>query len=140
MLQDILDLWSIETNFETCFSRYCNYIEREGKWKFCEHPNRAINNYKYRMRKVHKGEIDPTKEWNKFGSWIDKMKVREQKDVERRAIKIQSEYQEKYQQLKIDMDKLKEETDKEIASLKAELKLEHDKRMELMDLCDSDSD
>ena len=121
MLQDIIDLWNIEDNFETCFSRYCNHIQKEGKWNLCEHPNRAINNYKYRMRRVHKGEIEPTKEWKKFETWIDKMKVSEQKEVERRAIKLDNQWKDKYEKLLKDYETIKKqlkEKDKDYENLK----------------------
>ena len=140
MLQDIIDLWDIENNFETCFSRYCNYLQTEGKWKLCEHPNRAINNYKSRMRIVHKGEIEPTKEWKKFETWVDNKKVREQKEVERRAIRLGGNWEIKCKEL----EKQNEELKKQLESLKQELKdkdIKYEKLLtKYMDECDSDSD
>tara|TARA_R110000764_G_scaffold24510_5_gene58923 strand:+ start:306 stop:668 length:363 start_codon:yes stop_codon:yes gene_type:complete len=119
---------------------YCNYLEREGKWKLCEFPNKAINNFKYRMRMVHKEEHDKTKEYIKFEEWIEKRQVREQKEIEMRAVKIQRVNEEKDKELiaslrlqLIEKDKIIEQKDKEI-------KEEFDKRMLLMDKYDSDSD
>ena len=133
MLQDIMDQFDIDNNFGYCFSMYCNYLEREGKWKLCEFPNKAINNFKYRMRMVHKEEHDKTKEYIKFEEWIEKRQVREQKEIEMRAVKIQRVNEEKDKEL---IKKLQEEN----ASLKLQLKEEFDKRMLLMDKYDSDSD
>ena len=81
------------------------------------------------MRMVHKEGRDKTKEYIKFVEWIQKRKVAEQRDVDRRAAKIAFNWEEKY-------NKLKEEN----ASLKLQLKEEFDKRMLLMDKYDSDSD
>ena len=137
MLQDIMDQFDIENNFGYCFSMYCNYLEREGKWKLADHPRRAINNYKYRMRMVHNKKIEKTKEYTKFGEWIEKRRNREQKEAELRAVKIQRKNEEK--------DK------EEIASLKLQLQ-ENDKIIKLLqekhdtllnkylDKYDSDSD
>mgnify|MGYP003651197193 CR=1 FL=1 len=140
MLQDIMDQFDIDNNFGYCFSMYCNYLEREGKWKLCEFPNKAINNFKYRMRMVHKEEHDKTKEYIKFEEWIEKRQVREQKEIEMRAVKIQRVNEEKDKELiaslrlqLIEKDKIIEQKDKEI-------KEEFDKRMLLMDKYDSDSD
>lgn len=132
MLQDIMDQWNYKDNFEYCFSYYCNYLDREGKWNLCEN-NVARNNFKYRMRRVDKGEIEPTKEWKKFEVWVEKRRVQEQKEVERRAIKLGNDWEKKY-------NKLKEETDKEIQSLKEQIKNEYNLRMELMNKYDSDSE
>ena len=140
MLQDIMDQFDIDNNFGYCFSMYCNYLEREGKWKLCEFPNKAINNFKYRMRMVHKEEHDKTKEYIKFEEGIEKRQVREQKEIEMRAVKIQRVNEEKDKELiaslrlqLIEKDKIIEQKDKEI-------KEEFDKRMLLMDKYDSDSD
>ena len=99
ILADIMEQWNIEDNFRFCFSKYIDYLEREGRWKLCP-DNRTKNNFKYRMRQVQKGKIDPTKEWNKFENWVEKMKVSEQKDVERRAIKLDQQWKVKYEQEK----------------------------------------
>ena len=147
MLQDIMDQYDIENNFGYCFSMYCNYLEREGKWKLCEFPNKAINNFKYRMRMVHKGDHDQTKEYTKFEEWIEKRQVREQKEIEMRAVKIQRKNEEKDKEEIASLKLQLKEKDKDIDSLKLqleekdkEIKLEYDKRMELMDKYDSDSD
>jgi len=112
MLNDILELWNIEDNFEFCFNNYCIYLEGEGKWKLSSPKTKY--NYTYRMRQVHKGEIEPTKEWNKFVVYIDRMKVREQKDAERRAIKLNRGLEEKYKKLLEENEILK----KQIETLK----------------------
>ena len=36
VLQDIMDQYDLEENFEYGFSMYCNFLEREGKWNLCE--------------------------------------------------------------------------------------------------------
>lgn len=107
MLNDINELWNIEDNFEFCFNNYCIYLEGEGKWKLSSPKTKY--NYTYRMRQVHKGEIEPTKEWNKFVVYIDRMKVREQKDAERRAIKLNRGLEEKYKKLLEDYETLKKD-------------------------------
>ena len=139
VLQDIMDQYDLEENFEYAFSMYCNFLEREGKWNLCEN-NITKNNFRCRMRKVHKGDLAKSKEYKKFEIFIEKRKVREQKEVEMRAIKIQRENEEKDKELiaslrlqLIEKDKIIEQKDKEI-------KEEFDKRMLLMDKYDSDSD
>ena len=143
MLHDIMDQFDIENNFEYCFSLYCNFLEREGKWNLCEN-NRSKNNFRCRMRKCHKGDIEKSREFQKFENWIEKRKVREQKEVELRAIKInrQNEQRSKEELLKLE---------KENISLKKQLE-EKDKLIKLLeqkhetllnkylDECDSDSD
>lgn len=132
VLNDIMDQFDLEDNFEYCFSMYCNYLEREGKWKLCEN-NTTKNNYKCRMRKQYRGDLDRGREYIKFENWVEKRKVREQKEVEMRAVKIARVSEEKDKEL---IKQLQEE----VASLKLQLKEEFDKRMELMDKYDSDSD
>jgi type II secretory pathway predicted ATPase ExeA len=51
------------------------------------------------MKQVHKGDIEPTKEWEKFKVYIDKMKAREQKDTERVAAKLNQDWKVKYEKL-----------------------------------------
>ena len=97
ILNDIMDQWNIEDNFNYCFNRYIDYLEREGKWKLCK-DNKTKNNFKYRIRQVRKDKIEPSKEYIKFKNWIEKMKVDEQKYVERRAIKLEKQWKEKYEQ------------------------------------------
>jgi chromosome segregation ATPase len=150
MLHDIIDQFDIENNFEYCFSLYCNFLEREGKWNLCEN-NRSKNNFRCRMRKCHKGDIEKSREFQKFENWIEKRKVREQKEVELRAIKInrQNEQRSKEELLKlshkyIKLEKQLQEKDKEIVSLKEQIKLLEQKHETLLnkylDECDSDSD
>lgn len=139
MLQDILDQFDIENNFEYCFSLYCNFLEREGKWNLCEN-NRSKNNFRCRMRKCHKGDIEKSREFQKFENWIEKRKVREQKEVELRAIRLGRQDKEKC----IKLEKQLQEKDKEIVSLKEQIKLLEQKHETLLnkylDECDSDSD
>ena len=138
VLQDILDEYDLNNNFEYLFARYMLYLDKEGKWKFSG--TRAKSNYKTRMVKLHNEGETEGREYKKLEEWVMKQMYRQQKSAERVAFQLEGNWKEKYQQLKIDMDKLKEETDKEISSLKAELKLETEKRITLMELCDSDSD
>lgn len=142
MLQDIMDQFDIENNFDYCFSMYCNYLEREGKWNLCEN-NNAKNNYKCRIRKQYKGDTDiaeRSREFKKFETWIEKRKQREQKEAEMRAIKINRQDREK----NIVLEKQSQEKDKVITSLKEQLKLLQEKHDTLLnkylDECDSDSD
>ena len=136
MLQDIMDQFDTENNFDYCFSMYCNFLDREGKWNLCEN-NSAKNNFRCRMRNVNKGKINKTKEFKKFENWIEKKKVREQKEVELRAIKINRINENKYTEKNIVLEK-------EITSLKEQLKLLQEKHDTLLNKyleeCDSDSD
>ena len=136
VLRDIMDQFDIENNFDYCFSMYCNFLEREGKWNLCE-DNKSRNNFRCRMRNVNKGKINKTKEFKKFEIWIEKRKVREQKEVELRAIKINRMNEEKYKEKNIVLEK-------EITSLKEQLKLLQEKHDTLLNKylaeCDSDSD
>jgi len=108
ILNDIMEQFDIEDNFQYCFTMYCNHLEKEGKWKLCE-DNSTKNNYKYRMRKQYKGDLDRNREWNKFENWIEKKKVAEQKEVERRAIKLNRGLEEKYKKLLEDYETLKKD-------------------------------
>ena len=133
MLQDIMDQWDIEDNFEYCFNQYCNYLEREGKWKFCE--KKTMYNFKYRMKQVHKGE-DPTKEWKKFELWVQKRRVIEQKEVERRAVKINYQYKARCELLETQNAELQ----KEISQLKKQYEELEEKYFRLMDSDSSDDE
>lgn len=143
MLQDILDQYDIENNFDYCFSMYCNFLEREKRWNLCE-GNNTKNNFKYRMRRCYKREIKKTKEYSKFETWIEKRKVREQKEVELRAIKINRMNENKYMEKNIVLEKQSQEKDKVIVSLKEQLKLLQEKHDTLLNKyleeCDSESD
>ena len=108
MLQDIIDQFDIENNFEYCFSMYCNYLEREGRWKLAEN-NSTKNNYKYRMRKQYKGDIDRNREYVKFENWIEKRKIAEQKEVERTAKRLGANWENKYKKLLEDYETLKKD-------------------------------
>ena len=142
MLQDIMDQFDTENNFEYCFSMYCNFLEREGKWNLCE-DNKSKNNFKCRMRKQYKGDTDiaeRSREYKKFENWIEKRKVREQKQVEMVAIKIARQDREKNILLEKEITSLKEqlqEKDKIIKSLQEKHETLLNKYLEE---CDSDSD
>lgn len=139
MLQDIMDQFDIQNNFDYCFSMYCNFLDREGRWNLCNN-NNTKNNFKYRMRRCYKGDIDKTKEYDKFEIWIEKRKVKEQREVELRAIRLGRKDKEKCEKL----EKQLEEKDKEIVSLKEQIKLLQEKHETLLNKyleeCDSDSD
>ena len=139
VLQDIMDQYDIEEHFDYAFSMYCNFLEREGKWNLCEN-NVSKNNFRCRMRKVHKGDIDKTKEYKKFELWIEKRKVQEQKDAERRAIKLSSVCEEKDKEELLKRAFRIRQLEEEVQSLKDQLKNEYNLRMELMEKYDSDSD
>ena len=150
MLQDILDQFDIENNFEYCFSMYCNFLEREGKWNLCE-DNKARNNFRCRMRKQHKGGIDKIREFHKFENWIEKRKVKEQREVELRAIRINKQNQDRSKEEVLKITRKYMELEKENDSLKKQLE-EKDKLIKLLqekhetllnkylEECDSDSD
>tara|TARA_R110001599_G_scaffold347693_1_gene574231 strand:+ start:261 stop:611 length:351 start_codon:yes stop_codon:yes gene_type:complete len=115
---------------------YCNFLEREKRWNLCE-GNNTKNNFKYRMRRCYKREIEKSKEYSKFEIWIEKRKQREQKEVELRAIKINRINEEKHKEKNIVLEK-------ENTSLKEQLKLLQEKHDTLLNKyleeCDSDSD
>ena len=132
MLQDILDQFDIENNFDYCFSMYCNFLEREKCWNLCE-GNNTKNNFKYRMRRVHKGDLDKSKEYKKFELWIEKRREREQKEAEMRAIKINRQYRDK-------CEKIEEQLQEKQEQLKL-LQEKHDTLLnKYLAECDSDSD
>ncbi len=143
MLQDILDQFDIQNNFDYAFGMYCNYLEREGKWNLCNN-NVSKNNFRCRMKKVYRGDIDKTKEYKKFENWIEQRKVREQKETELRAIKINRMNEDKSAEKCIKLEKQLQEKDKEIISLKEQIKFLEEKHNKLLDKyleeCDSDSD
>jgi hypothetical protein len=139
ILHDIMEQWDIEDNFEYCFSKYVNHLERGGKWNLCE-DNKTKNNFKYRMRQVKKNKIEPSKEWKTFENWVEKMKVNEQKDVERRAIKLDQQWKDKYEKLLEDYQTLK----KDYENVKQQLKDKDNQYENLLNKyimeCDSDDD
>ena len=132
MLQDIMEQWDTENNFEYCLNFYCNYLDREGKWNVSV--PRAKNNFKFRLRKVKKEGMEQSREYKKFEMFIDKQRVREQKDVERRAIKLNIQWEQKCEEKEKEILSLKEE----IGNLKQQLKESESKRMELIDKYDSE--
>ena len=132
MLQDIMEQWDTENNFECCLNFYCNYLDREGKWNVSV--PRAKNNFKFRLRKVKKEGMEQSREYKKFEMFIDKQRVREQKDVERRAIKLNIQWEQKCEEKEKEILSLKEE----IGNLKQQLKESESKRMELIDKYDSE--
>lgn len=139
MLHDIMDQYDIEENFEYCFSMYCNFLEREGKWNLCEN-NNSKNNFRCRMRKQHKGDMDKSREFQKFENWIEKKKVREQKEVELRAIKIGRQDKEKCIKLEEENASLKKQLEEKDKLIKI-LQEKHETLLnKYLDECDSDSD
>lgn len=146
VLRDIMDQFDIENHFEYGFSMYCNFLEREGKWNLCEN-NTTKNNFKCRMRKQYRGDLDRSREWIKFENFIEKRKVREQKEAEMRAKAIARVCEEKDKEELLrrqwvikQMEEQIKQLEEERASLKLQIKEEFDKRMLLMDKYDSDSD
>tara|TARA_R110001606_G_scaffold31774_1_gene96874 strand:+ start:83 stop:523 length:441 start_codon:yes stop_codon:yes gene_type:complete len=143
MLQDILDQYDIENNFDYCFSMYCNFLEREKRWNLCE-GNNTKNNFKYRMRRCYKREIEKSKEYSKFEIWIEKRKQREQKEVELRAIKINRMNENKLEKENTSLKEQLQEKDKLLQEKDKKIKLLQQKHETLLNKylaeCDSDSD
>lgn len=131
MLQDIIDEYDIDSNFDYLLGRYILYLGADGKFKHSA--PRSKTNFRSRLKKLHNEGETEGPIFTRFNEWIQNQMFRAQKSVERDAAKIGGNWEEKY-------NKLKEDTDKEIASLKAELKLENEKRIKLLEECDSDSD
>jgi len=139
ILNDIMEQWNSEDNFEYCFGRYFNHLEREGRWKFCEN-NSTKNNFKYRMRKQYKGDIDRSREYTKFENWVEKMKVSEQKEVERTAKRLNQNWENKCKELEKQYEELKKQNE----TLKQQLKDKDNQYDTLLNKylteCDSDDD
>jgi len=143
MLQDIMDQFDIQNNFDYCFSMYCNFLDREGRWNLCNN-NNTKNNFKYRMRRCYKGDIDKTKEYDKFEIWIEKMKVREQKETELRAIRINRMNENKSAEKCVKLEKENTSLKKQLEEKDKLIKLLQEKHETLLNKyleeCDSDSD
>tara|TARA_R110000822_G_scaffold217686_1_gene352222 strand:- start:642 stop:920 length:279 start_codon:yes stop_codon:yes gene_type:complete len=92
------------------------------------------------MRKQYRGDLDRSREWIKFENFIEKRKVREQKEAEMRAKAIARVCEDKDKEELLKRTFRIKQLEEEVASLKLQLKEEFDKRMLLMDKYDSDSD
>ena len=105
MLKDIIDEWDLNINFNAILNRYIVALERDNAF---QSNHRAKGNYKSRLKKLHKEGKTDGREYTKFTQWIDRMASREQKEAERRAIKINEQWKEKYEKLLEEYNKLKE--------------------------------
>lgn len=129
MLQDIIDEWDIENNFEYVFNKYILYLDYDGKFKHSA--PRAKINFKARLKKLHnEGECEG-REYIKFKNWVQKQMYRDQKQAERFASKLG--WEEKYKKVLQENEILKKQI--------KELEEKHQKLLNrYLDECDSDSD
>jgi len=140
MLNDIIDEYDIENNFNNLLIRYVNYLERENKWSRAntDNPKHAKSNFASRLKRLHNDGDHDKPVYKKFVAYVDKNKYRAQRDAERIAKNLMGN---KEKQLQTQL----EEALKQIEALKTEnqqlkemnIQLEKEK-MDLFNKYDSD--
>ena len=93
MLQDIIDEYDMENNFEYLLGRYILYLERDGKFKHSA--PRAKINFKARLKKLHNDGETEGREYKKMNEWVKKQMYREQKITEKKSYEIAFANQQK---------------------------------------------
>ena len=115
MLQDIIDEYNLETNYNYVRDKYINWLERGHKWDCVSNPKHAKCNFKCRLNRLHnEGEHD-TRTYKEFLSFIEKCKNMDQKQAERTARKLQEDWENKLKEAlkqieaqKLEIEQLKE--------------------------------
>ena len=107
MLQDIMDEWDIENNFEYILGRYILYLENDGRFKHSA--PRAKINFKARLKKLHNDGETEGREYKKLEMWIQKNMWRDQKQAERCAAKINAPYKARCEELESQLAELKKQ-------------------------------
>lgn len=87
MLNDIIEEYDIEGNFNNLLIRYVNYLERENKWSEANtsNPKHAKSNFASRLKRLHNEGDHDKPVYKKFVAYVDKNKYRAQRDAERIA-------------------------------------------------------
>jgi len=87
MLQDIIDEYDMENNFEYLLGRYIMFLERDGRFKHSSDPRAKIQ-FKSRLKKLNlEGETEG-REYKKMNEWVNKQMFREQKMAEKNSFNI----------------------------------------------------
>ena len=88
MLQDIIDEYNVEENYNYLCDKYINWLERGHKWDCVSNPKHAKCNFKCRLNRLHKEGEHETRTYKEFLSFIEKCKHMDQKQAERTARKL----------------------------------------------------
>jgi len=94
VLQDILDEYDMDNNFEYLLGRYILFLERDGRFKHSNDP-RAKVQFKSRLKKLHNEGEKEGREYEKMNQWVQKQMFREQKITERKSYDIAFSNQKK---------------------------------------------
>lgn len=133
MLNDIIEEYDIENNFNNLLIRYVNYLERENKWSEANtnNPKHAKSNFASRLKRLHNNGDHDKPVYKKFVAYIDKTKHRAQRDAERIAKNLMGDKEKQLQTQLAEAQTKLEQALKEIEQLK-EMNIQLDK--EKMDL------
>ncbi len=88
MLQDIIDEYDMENNFEYLLGRYIMFLERDGRWKHSGDPRAKIQ-FKSRLKKLNEEGETEGREYKKMAEWVQKQMFREQKMTEKNCFKTE---------------------------------------------------
>ena len=120
MLNDIIEEYDIEGNFNNLLIRYVNYLERENKWSEANtnNPKHAKSNFTSRLKRLHnEGEHDKPV-YKRFVAYVDRNKYRAQKDAERIAKNLMGDKEKQLQNQLAEAMKIIEAQKLEIEQLK----------------------
>jgi len=133
MLNDIIEEYDIEDNFNNLLIRYVNYLERENKWSEANtnNPKHAKSNFASRLKRLHNNGDHDKPVYKRFVAYIDKTKHRAQRDAERIAKNLMGNKEKQLEEKCNELQTQLEEALKEIQQLK-EMNIQLDK--EKMDL------
>ena len=94
VLQDIIDEYDMDDNFEYLLGRYIMFLERDGRWKHSSDPRAKIQ-FKSRLKKLNEEGETEGREYKKMDQWVQKQMFREQKIVEKNSFRQECSNQEK---------------------------------------------
>jgi len=94
VLQDIIDEYDMDNNFEYLLGRYILFLERDGRFKHSSDPRAKIQ-FKSRLKKLNEEGETEGREYKKMDQWVQKQMFREQKIVEKNSFGIEKQNQKK---------------------------------------------
>ena len=94
VLQDIIDEFDMDNNFEYLLGRYILFLERDGRFKHSSDPRAKIQ-FKSRLKKLNEEGETEGREYKKMDQWVQKQMFREQKIVEKNCFSIEKQNQKK---------------------------------------------
>ena len=95
VLQDIIDEFDMDNNFEYLLGRYILFLERDGRFKHSSDPRAKIQ-FKSRLKKLNEEGETEGREYKKMDQWVQKQMFREQKIVEKNSFSIEKQNQKKF--------------------------------------------